>query len=246
MVARSPPLVFGPVRRTLRTTEFDTFDMEWTPGTYDFRCAVIRRWDGTVEQYTTMQAFIEGLFDRERPGILYAHNAGKSDLLMVLEQTLVNASKDKTRKLDFDLRISCNTPIIAEVTEKAGGESRKWVIRDSVRTWVATLAEIGKTIGRKKFDDWECTVYSAAKARDGGEEQETDDEAKKRNKLRRKQWNDECGHEKCIFYARIDVLGDVPQSSSPRHEQGSQTSTQGQTCRFCTSRTHRSQKCRCG
>ena len=47
-------------------------------------------------------------------------------------------------------------------------------------------------------------------------------------------------------YARLDMLGDVPAKLNAASPEGLADVYTGRTCRFCTSRRHRSQRCRCG
>jgi len=184
-----PRYVLKRETKPLVTEAFSTFDIEWEPGTYVFRCAAIRRptFDGAatpecIETYTDLDAFVQGLFNPAYQGTVYAHNAGKGDLLVILRNLLAiskehryDLEKDYTgidkfkAGFDFELMVSCNVPIIASVTDrrkkwkvKSARRNAKprpnlcWRIVDSVRTWPAPLSKIAASMGMAKKNDYVC------------------------------------------------------------------------------------------
>lgn len=145
-----PRYVLKRETKPLIAEAFSTFDIEWEPGTYVFRCAAIRRptHDGLatpecVQTYTDLDAFVRGLFDPKYQGTIYAHNSGKGDLLVIL-RNLLALSKDHRYDLeceytdidkfkagfDFELMVSCNVPIIGSVTDRRN----KWRTKSARRT----------------------------------------------------------------------------------------------------------------
>lgn len=132
-----------------------TFDCEWYPKTYEFRCA--STFDGEqYEFYDNPTDLLQGLCSRSNRGAyVYSHFGGAADEQFLLQPWLRSEFR-------IDAVFSGGSMVFVKVTR----DRDCWYLLDSYWTLRRPLGDIARSIGRKKLDDWKCPGACAHPASD--------------------------------------------------------------------------------
>lgn len=182
------------VDRPRRYRKFLTYDFEWVPGTLHLRVASV--YDGNqCRSYRTIAAFIAGEFTHANRGKwFYAHSGGGHDVQFILEYIYHQMTMMGDTSWSVDAKFSGRSAIIVKI--KRG--KQVWLLLDSLWLFRDKLANIAKSIGAEKGDNFQD-------GEDPDEDGITDEEYEKR-RAKRKEWFATVPYEKLRAYNQNDCV----------------------------------------